>query len=137
MVDKKGYMKTLEAVFAVILLLIVAISIVSINKYEVDNVPHEIILLQDTILESIQGNETLREYVYNYNLDEGIKEDLLFFVDSKIDSNRIAYSIIICEGIVCEVSEDKFEDVYADSLILHQEETNLNYLVRLYLWYNR
>ena len=42
MVNKKGYMKTLEAVISIILLLVVVVSIVSIDKYETEEIPQEI-----------------------------------------------------------------------------------------------
>jgi hypothetical protein len=132
MVNKKGYMKTLEAVFSVILLLIVVVSIVSMNKYEFEEVPNEIKSLQEVILENVQGDETLRGYVYTVNI--GLLED---FVDTKIDRIRIDRKVQVCGDITnCEVlNEDEDEvDIYVSSLIIHEEGGN-NYLFRLYLWY--
>lgn len=125
-------MKTLEAVFSVILLLIVVVSIVSMNKYEFEEVPNEIKSLQEVILENVQGDETLRGYVYAVNI--GLLE---YFVDTKIDRIRIDRKVQVCEDITnCEVlNEDEDEvDIYVSSLIIHEEGVN-NYLFRLYLWY--
>ena len=125
-------MKTLEAVFSVILLLIVIVSIVSINKYEFKDVPSEIIFLQSEILDELQSNQTLRGFVYDSNIS-----DLEDFVDLKINSNRIGRSLQICQEVLCQVLEGLDADnIYVDSLIIHEPEENNNYLFRLYLWYN-
>ncbi len=132
MVNKRGYMKTLEAVFSVILLLIVIVSIVSINKYEFKDVPSEIIFLQSEILDELQSNQTLRGFVYDSNIS-----DLEDFVDLKINSNQIGRSLQICQEVLCQVLEGLDADnIYVDSLIIHEPEENNNYLFRLYLWYN-
>ena len=125
-------MKTLEAVFSVILLLIVIVSIVSINKYEFKDVPSEIIFLQSEILDELQSNQTLRGFVYDSNIS-----DLEDFVDLKINSNQIGRSLQICQEVLCQVLEGLDADnIYVDSLIIHEPEENNNYLFRLYLWYN-
>ena len=130
MVNKKGYMKTLEAVFSVILLLIVVVSIVSMNKYEFEEVPNEIKSLQEVILENVQGDETLRGYVYNEDI--GLLED---FVDTKIDEIRIDRKVQVCVEIInCDVLIEDEVDIYLSSLIIHKEDGD-NYLFRLYLWY--
>jgi len=132
MVNKKGYMKTLEAVISIILLLVVVVSIVSIDKYETEEIPQEIKLLQDTILESVQSNESLRSFVYSQNVNS-----LESFVNSKLDSVRIQGKVQVCDQTTCPVEEELSSDnVYVDSLIIYDSVDSYNYLFRLYLWYN-
>ena len=133
MVNKKGYMKTLEAVFSVILLLVIIVSIVSMDKSEFEEVPQEIELLQKIILENIQNDEILREHVYKNEIDS-----LKDFIKNKVDIIRIGYDVQVCYEITCPVLSGNIDDVYVDSLILHKEgdDSSDNYLFRLYLWYN-
>tara|TARA_Y100000034_G_scaffold131520_1_gene192432 strand:+ start:3655 stop:4059 length:405 start_codon:yes stop_codon:yes gene_type:complete len=133
MVNKKGYMKTLEAVFSVILLLVIIVSIVSMDKSEFEEVPQEIELLQKIILENIQNDEILREHVYKNEI-----VSLKDFIKNKVDIIRIGYDVQVCYEITCPVLSGNIDDVYVDSLILHKEgdDSSDNYLFRLYLWYN-
>ena len=75
MKNKRGYMKTLEAVFSVILMLIVVLTIISFNRASSDEVPNEIQNLQKIILNEIQSDESLRELVFDFLVEKGHSHD--------------------------------------------------------------
>ncbi len=131
MKNKRGYMKTLEAVFSVILMLIIVLTIISFNRASSGEVPNEIQNLQDIILGEIQNDESLREKVYVSAAGE-----LEGAFSEYIDSNRLDYKIQICEDIdYCEPSDLINDyDVFVDSIIIHN--AGYSFLVRLYIWYN-
>ena len=131
MKNKRGYMKTLEAVFSVILMLIVVLTIISFNRASSDEVPNEIQNLQKIILNEIQSDESLRELVFA-NGEEALETHFL----EDIDSNRLNYDIQICENTSdCGSRYKDDTDVYVSSIIIH-DPGSTNFLVRLYLWYN-
>ena len=131
MKNKKGYMKTLEAVFSVIILLIIVLTIISFNKSSSDEVPNEIQNLQEIILGETQNNESLRDFVYGSN-EGGLESHF----SNDIDSNRLNYDIQICDDIGnCNSRNQGVSNVFVDSIIIHGPDEN-NFLVRLYLWYN-
>lgn len=131
MKNKRGYMKTLEAVFSVILMLIIVLTIISFNKASSEEVPNEIQNLQDIILGEIQNDETLRDLVKD---NEG--QELKSRFSDDIDSNQLDYDIQICEDIDNCGPLDSINDydVFVDSIIIHKDGDN--FLVRLYIWYN-
>ena len=136
-VGKKGYMKTLEAVFAVILLLIVIISVIASDRVKSNSTPGEINLLHVGILEGIQKDEELREMIYSFNENE---DAIRLFVESRLDESRLRYDIQVCDDLsFCQVLESTIgqsKNIYSDSIIIYDSSEKINYLVRLYLWYN-
>jgi len=137
MVGKKGYMKTLEAVFAVILLLIVIISVIASDRVKYNSTPEEINLLHAGILEGIQKDEALRGMIYSFNENE---ESIRLFVESRLDESRLRYDLQVCDDLsFCQVLESTIgqsKNIYSDSIIIYDSSEKINYLVRLYLWYN-
>lgn len=80
--NKKGFVKIMEAVIAIVIIFIFMFTIIpSYNK--VDKIPDNIELFQKEILSEIQSNESLREDVLSY---------LLTYIDTN-DQTEKKYSI--------------------------------------------
>ena len=58
MVDKKGYMKTLEAIIAVIVVLMVVIISLSFRTPDTESVPSDIEAMQDSIFNKLQNENS-------------------------------------------------------------------------------
>ena len=69
MVNKKGYMKILEAVIAIVILLLFVTVLAIQNKEDTPKVPQDISLLQDAIVNSIKEDEDIRDCVLSIDPD--------------------------------------------------------------------
>jgi uncharacterized protein with ACT and thioredoxin-like domain len=130
--NKKGYLRTLEAVIAVILLMIVVFSSISFREPKTKSIPVEIELMQDRILSEVQSNDLLRNYLINENYS-----DLMDYLEINMGQENINLEIDICaDSNSCdEVRSDlSNEDVYVDSLIIYEGGNTA--IFRLYLWYD-
>ena len=129
MVNKKGYMRTLEAVIAVIILLIVVFTSSIFKTPKEKAIPPEIELIQDTIFDNLQNDH--REYLIDEN--SGEVEDLISEI---IGGRGINSEFDICMDVGdCEIQQNLSEDdIYVNSLIIHENESTV--LFRLYLWYS-
>ena len=136
MVNKKGYLRTLEALIAIAILLIFITTALVINKPETKpSVPDDIKLIQDTIFNKIQTDNLLRECLTagSFNcINDSVNETVIDTLDFMIE---------ICTGdptgclLTITLPEDK--TIYADSIFI--QETNSNdpneyASLRLFLW---
>jgi hypothetical protein len=135
--NKKGFIHTLEAIIAILLLLGVLIISIGFNKTEIGEVPLEIKLIQKTVLNEIQNNEILRVSLFNdpyADIDNYLEE---------IINNKINYTFDVCGDIeiICPLSSDlpSEKNIYSDSIIIRinkEDEENEEYRIfKLYLWY--
>jgi hypothetical protein len=131
MVNKKAYMKTLEALIAIVLFLIFVSAALVINKpQERETIPQEIEFLQDSILTRIQTDEILRTCLVNADT-VCINDTIVPMVPS-----TMSHEINICNNpsscpVITFPPERK---VYADSIIIQQSSQSA--ILRLYLWKN-
>jgi hypothetical protein len=121
MVNKKGYIQTLEAVIAILILLSVILFSISLRGGDNPSVPEDISLLQNNILSQVQSN--YRDCVFDESLCSNFV-NLLNEVPVTVGSN---YSI---DGALF-VKPDV--DLYVDSIII-VNETNSVKTFTLYLW---
>jgi hypothetical protein len=130
--NKKGYLRTLESIIAVVLLMVVVFSSISINEPSTKKFPTEIEIVMDRILNEVQTNQQLRDYlVQNEN------NLLLDYLFSNFYQHNINIDIDICQdSIGCEVRSNELttNDVYTNSLIVYEQGSIM--LFRLYLWYD-
>jgi hypothetical protein len=132
MVNKKAYLKTLEALIAIAIFLIFLTTALIMNQPEKNepSTPQDIKLIQDTIFNKIQTEQSIRDCLITDNnvCLEGVIDTVI------IDS--LDYGIQICtDAPNCLVSDlilptDK--TIYADSLIIKEQGTTA--ILRLYLW---
>jgi hypothetical protein len=60
--NKRGYIRTLEAVIAIIIILVFVFTVLQ-PKYKKESEPAEIKLLQDTIINELEENDNYRYYI--------------------------------------------------------------------------
>jgi len=132
MVGKKGYMKTLEAIIAVVVVLMVVVISLSFRTPEVYGVPPKVEAMQDSIFDSLQ----------NENRSCVISEDgscigtiLSEVIDIRFDSDYVICSEPGCVGE--PVPEPQVDNVYVDSFVIQEHDgSNFDFrLFRLYIWY--
>jgi hypothetical protein len=128
--DKKGFMKTLEALVAVVILTVFLVYVAVRIDRDQPEAPDDIKLVQDTVMSKISENEFYRNCT--------IKDDrdcVNLLINSTIPLN-LNYTFKICPSINCDLP-DLPEDIeiYADSLILSStlDEKDITVL-NLYIW---
>lgn len=151
MVNKKGYIRTLEAIIAIVIILVFVLSILP-QKEKESQTPKDIDLTANQILSEIQNNNKLRSDVIsatticlNYcNLKNFIKSNLPI---------TVGFELLVCDSNNCYKCEDSNEEcnaggniipistseaitekasVYAKSIII--KESGEDRTVKLFLW---
>ncbi len=123
MVNKRGYLQTLEAVIALLILLGVILFSISMRGADNPSVPEDISLLQNNILGQVQNDLNYRDCVFDESLC-GNFVNLLDEVPQTIGSNYTIDDNLF-------VKSDA--DLYVDSVII-VNETNSAKTFTLYLW---
>ena len=130
MVNKKAFMKTLEALIAVVLLLIFVTAIFILNTSpKKEEIPEDIKLSQDSILNKIETDSALRICLTNSN-EPCIKTMITSSLPPTIE-----YQINICvnpDPSSCAVLQNLADKVYVRSLIIQEQGTMA--ILRLYMW---
>ena len=126
--NKKAYMKTMEAIIAIVLFLVVITVLLTSNKDTNTAVPSDMILIQDTILNTIQENNTLRTFAVNLE-----NNDINMFINSTIPDG-IGFNFTLCNNpnYCAYPTTSESEQLYADSLILVEGEDIA--IINLILW---
>jgi hypothetical protein len=161
--NKKGFVKILEAVIAIIIIFIFIFTILP-RESKVEKIPENVRLFQERILSEIESNESLRQDVLKYKIfkDEQIKTintEILSYrkdkpaIDKFIRSNlypTLDYNYTVCvdsgDSLVCNpdfvnlgndlknIALPTNKAVYAKSrIIANSTQTNT---FKLYVWEN-
>ncbi|MBT4835617.1 hypothetical protein HON86_03310 [Candidatus Woesearchaeota archaeon] len=123
MVNKRGYIQTLEAVVAILILLSVILFSISLRGVDEPRVPEDIALLQKNILGQVQNNQEYRDCVFYVDTCSGFSS-LFDLIPETIDKN---YTVDDSVFIKTDVN------LYVDSVII-VNETNSAKTFTLYLW---
>lgn len=146
MVNKKGYIRTLEAIIAMILIFIFILSILPPKGNE-QKTPDDIDITARNVLNEIQNNNLYRDYVINMILTEPDSGK-----DSRDDSNSydniknfinptvpiaIGYELMICDigqtTVPCYKKQEDLNlpktNIYTKNILIEN-----NRLVKLFLW---
>jgi len=154
MVNKKGYIRTLEAVIAIILILIFIFSVLPKKQTEELKTPREIDLTSDRILNEVQNNEEFRGCVIDdldpssLLLGQKSAEQCIntFITDNNLIPQTLDYKVKVCDTSITDTTAYNFcgepplvgtEDktVYVKSIILSGTLTELKTKrVKLYIW---
>lgn len=130
MVNNKGYLKTLEAVIAILILFIFISVIMPRPKQTEAATPQNVLLLQDKVLDEIESNNTLRTAVLNKDATA-----LDNFVKSLNIPPQYGYTILICSKDVCPLPQLPRGTVYVGNRVIATNYTSYTYgLVKFYLW---
>lgn len=130
-INKRGYIRTLEAVAAILIIYIFTTSIISRNVIKEASVPKDIELTQKSILNEIESSPYYRNCVLSNNLN--CVDNLL-----KITiNNRYGYNFSLCSNNICKIPSTPEKEVYLRSLIISANLTNYNTTsVNIYIWRN-
>ncbi len=121
-------MKTLEAVIALVIFLMAITFTITVHESDQPAVPQDIELLQDTILNKIEYNESLRDFAFAENVLE-----IGSFINDTVQTN-MAYNFTLCKDTTsCIIPTTTSEIAYSDSLIMVNDGSEV-VLVRLILW---
>ncbi len=123
MVNKKGFIQTLEAVVAILILLGVILFSISMRGGDEPSVPEDITLLQKNILGQVQNNQDYRDCVFNVSFCSEFSS-LFNTIPATIGKN---YTVDDSVFIKTDV------DLYVDSVII-VNESNSAKTFTLYLW---
>jgi hypothetical protein len=133
MVNKRAYLKTLEAVISIVIFLIfITVALVFSQTSSKPTLPKDIETLQDTIITKIESEQALRTCLAN-NQTDCINQT----INPLIPSRTTDYQFDICvtdTPLNCP-SPPTFPTnitIYTDSLII--QEANQSAIFRLFLW---
>jgi hypothetical protein len=138
MVNKRGFLKTLEAVIAIIIFLIFMVSALVFNQAPQDQgVPMDVKAIQETVFSKIGTDLELRQCIIEY--DSYGQQCLGDEMVSLIPSQTMEYEFEVCLNdppscpIVSDLPEDTEEiTVYADSMIIQEDGESA--IFRLFIW---
>ena len=129
MVNKKAYMKTIEALIAVLML--IGFLIYILPSETTKQTTTELEVLMDSTLDTIMYNSTYR--TCSINRDQTCLEE---FLNTKMDY-RYNYTIQICNDTICDSPYLPDKNIYVeDRIITSNYEYKNTTLVRLFTWYN-
>ena len=127
---RQGYLKTLEAVIAIVILF--SFLTVILPRQNLDNVkvPSDVSLFQDAIFSEIESSSLYRSQILRDDV-EGIH----LFINKSIPEG-MNYNLTLCKQVPCTPLIDiPTKTVYARSLIISSNLTEYNTrLLTLYLW---
>ncbi len=136
---KKGYIRTLEAVVAILIIFLFIYTILPRQQQQEIVQPDEIRLLQQAVLREIESNATFRQYVLS-NADgnddrlDSYAENVLVLV------GKYGHNISIQDAdnsIVQPASLPSDRNIYADSLVIGSNLNSYNpKIVTFYVWEN-
>ncbi|MEW6063088.1 MAG: hypothetical protein AB1571_01825 [Nanoarchaeota archaeon] len=138
---KRGYLRTLEAVIAIILIFIFMYTITPKSEGKELKVPEGIKATQNAIFSGIQQSDELREDIYNADNDAGAFGRFDGFIEGNIPAGY-SYTFMLCNkggscwckdtGSSCTTPPSLPEKtVYAKSMLI----TVPGYkILRLYIW---
>ncbi|MBS3155175.1 hypothetical protein J4404_01615 [Candidatus Woesearchaeota archaeon] len=153
--NKKGFMVTIEAVIAIVIVLIFMLTTLLPKTQEV-KIPENIKLSQERIMQEIESREDLRQSVlnypipiFNYRLDlleiSQQRTQLTSFIKSSLNNPLIDFNYTICsetntncvpefidksaQGLYAELPN---KQIYAKSIMISSSDGSR--IFRLYLW---
>ena len=132
MVNKKGYMKTVEAIIAVILFFSVVLILVGVYSPEEEATPKDIKVIQEAVLNTIESDTEMRSNILLNQVST---------LDTKLGTlipNNLNYLFTICDSNfdTCPppaIDQDK--TVYVSSLVVSSTYEQYNTTIfRLFLY---
>lgn len=135
MVDKKGYIKTLEAVLAIVLLLIFVYTIIPSRTPLRQEVPPIVESAQKHIKTAIEQDEYIRMLVVNVDPNSPDLRKMIGDITTQYLPLGYAYDFEICEVTSCVINTPDDKTIYvSDILISAQDEKANPRIVRIWVW---
>ena len=135
MVNKKGYLKTLEAVIAVIMVVIVSYTLIPRPTQVSPDVPLIVKGAQTLIDQSIQFNDTIRKSITGLHDPAILSEGIQAIIDKHIPPGY-AYTCAICSNPgKCLACTPLDKSIYMTDIIIGSSDTQQNpKIVRIWFW---
>ncbi len=132
---KQGYIKTLEAVIAIIVILSFVYFVLPTTHEESKGSEKEIGLLQRSFLEGVRGNDDLRSCVIGWNDTNSCRVDIFNYLNNTFP-NYYSYNITVCNlDLYCEAGIPSDRNVYVSSTVIVANASDKNpKAVRVYTW---
>jgi hypothetical protein len=132
-INKKGYMQTLEAVIALMILLGVIIFSISLKEPPKQAIPEDIRLTQDAILGGLEYDQHVRGYIMK-GMDISAISIYSQLLGSAPEGIKMGFSVDDLFTFPYQLHATK-KNVYADSIILANESNGFVRTFTLYLWH--
>lgn len=141
--NKRGYLRTLEALFAIIIFLVALFGILNMQQEKSELKPQDIELMQDTILNRIEHDSAMRLEIISVESNRAISETEPFtynFIQEAIQGKLEAEAFVCNDIDTCDPATTLalgVEKIYADSIIIREKDEFDVYhdaLFFLYLW---
>ena len=137
MVDKKGYIKTLEAVIAIVLLLIFVYTLIPRNIEVKAEKPPVVEAAQQVIIKEIINNETIRSGIIDFGITDcrtytKLTEDII----KKHLPGGYSFTCEICDTPICVSNATPIDkSVYMTDVFLSATPNNQNpKILRIWIW---
>lgn len=142
MVNRKGYIKTLEAVIAIVLILLFLFTVINKPLEKAGGSPPLVKRSQEYILNEILVNDTLRGQIINADLTnpgspsfQDANNSLAGLIQTNIPPGY-SYAFLMCDQTTCVTAPPSIDvDVYFDDVFISTSDGTKNpRLVRLWFW---
>lgn len=131
--NKRGYMKTVEAILALVLVLTVVVTIANRNQVSLSTKPEEIEIMQETINNLVEIDSDLRTDILQEDYP-AINNTLRPYFDN---IGTLKYSFIICNTDYCPSLTNLPDDrsIYVSNLVVAaNRDIYSNKVFKLYIW---
>ncbi|MBI4154121.1 hypothetical protein HY501_02195 [Candidatus Woesearchaeota archaeon] len=144
MVNRKGYIKTLEAVIAIVLILLFLFTVINKPLEKKGGAPPIVKRSQEYILNEILVNDALRGKIIAADLSNPGSvsfQDANSSVAALVEANippGYSYTFLMCDQTTCVTAPPSIEvDVYFDDIFISTSDATKNpRLLRLWFWPN-
>jgi hypothetical protein len=134
MVNKKGYIKTIEAVIAILIILGFIYVVTPKQNLPKETTPQNIESAEDFIINQVLYNSTYRDCVINDNrlcIDNFIKKNTPFGCYYQFEMCNTSTSCLQELGIVLPIDKS----IYSKNVLISQENNQIKPKVfRVYMW---
>lgn len=139
MVNKKGYIKTLEAVIAIIIVILVGYILIPSSREPAPDVPSILKGSQKAIDQSIQFNETIRTYLTDDTITKEEEQIMLKAINNIIKKYTpfgYDYTCVVCSNPgTCLADYTPGKSIYMTDVFVASSEKKQNpKIVRVWFW---
>ena len=141
MVNKKAYIRTIEAVIAIVILLFASYMVVPKVISNPKETPYVVESVQNYVLDQVSDNKTLRMLIVNYTIGGSSTLTANISLDGIIKQRLppgYSYSSVICMNPDCVVLPPLQTSVYMDDALITGKASNGQQVIRLVrVWFWR
>ncbi len=137
MVGKKAYIRTLEAIIAIVILLFGTFALTPKQPVNPQETPYVIQSLQNYVVTQATDNKSLRDMIINYDTQTNlVNQSLKGIIESKLPP-AYDYRVTVCMDPSCVSLPELQTSVYTDDVLIAGQTTakkSVLRLVRVWFW---